>query len=163
MDIKHFRKLQIIFLKEAFKDRNIVQLILAGILNTYCDYLASWGFVPGSRAYHHVAGVCGIILPAFSVPHNFSSHRTKVSPPFRFLCMDGINIDGKLRGRKKCCRKGCTSNRIEKNMKQNPFKRLGDIHEVLTAAVVRTSWGTMQRLIQDLGSKCVQPLLEQRQ
>ncbi len=48
------------------------------------------------------------------------------------------HINREAKGRKICCRKKCTSNRdnrtLEKIVKQNPFKNVGEIHKEWTAA-----------------------------
>lgn len=81
------------------------------------------------------------------------------------------HIHRKLSGRKKCGRKRCTSNRdnrsLERIVKQNPFKNLGELHKEWTEAGVSASRATTHRRIQDMGYKCriprVKPLLNQRQ
>ena len=59
------------------------------------------------------------------------------------------HINGKLNGRKKMCRKRCTSNRnnrsLERIVKRRLFKNLGEIHKEWIAAGVRASRGTMHR------------------
>ncbi len=61
-------------------------------------------------------------------------------------------INREVKGRKSCGRKKCTSNRdnrtLERTVKQNPFKNVGEIHKEWTAAGV---------------SACVKPLLNNRQ
>ncbi len=64
--------------------------------------------------------------------------------------------------------KKCTSNRdnrtLERIVKQNPFKNVGEIHKEWTAAGPRT---TTHRRMQDMGFSCripcVKPLLNNRQ
>jgi len=101
------------------------------------------------------------------------------------------HIHRKLSGRKKCGRKRCTSNRdnrsLERIVKQNPFKNVGELHKEWTEAGVSASRATTHRVsasratthrvsasratthrpIQDMGYKCriprVKPLLNQRQ
>ncbi len=75
------------------------------------------------------------------------------------------------RGRKRCGRKKCTSNRdnrtLERIVKQNPFKNVGEIHKEWTAAGVSASRTTTHRRMQDMGFSCripcVKPLLNNRQ
>ena len=67
--------------------------------------------------------------------------------------------------------KKCTSNRdnrtLERTVKQNPFKNVGEIHKEWTAAGVSASRTTTQRHMQDMGFSCripcVKPLLNNRQ
>ncbi len=67
--------------------------------------------------------------------------------------------------------KKCTSNRdnrtLERIVKQNPFKNVGEIHKEWTAAGVSASRTTMHRRMQDMGFSCripcVKPLLNNRQ
>ncbi len=74
------------------------------------------------------------------------------------------------KGRKRC-RKKCTSNRdnrtLERIVKQNPFKNVGEIHKEWTAAGVSASRTTTHRRMQDMGFSCripcVKPLLNNRQ
>ncbi len=78
------------------------------------------------------------------------------------------HINRGAKGRKRCGRKKCTSNRdnrtLERIVKQNPFKNVGEIHKEWTAAGPRT---TMHRRMQDMGFSCripcVKPLLNNRQ
>ncbi len=52
------------------------------------------------------------------------------------------HINREAKGRKRCGRKKCTSNRdnrtLERIVKQNPFKNVGEIHKEWTAAGVRS-------------------------
>uniref|UniRef100_A0A8C1RWK1 Solute carrier family 4 member 11 n=1 Tax=Cyprinus carpio TaxID=7962 RepID=A0A8C1RWK1_CYPCA len=65
----------------------------------------------------------------------------------------------------------CTSNRdnrtLERIVKQNPFKNVGEIHKEWTAAGVSASRTTTHRRMQDMGFSCqipcVKPLLNNRQ
>ncbi len=67
--------------------------------------------------------------------------------------------------------KKCTSNRdnctLERIVKQNPFKNVGEIHKEWTAAGVSASRTTTHRHMQDMGFSCripcVKPLLNNRQ
>ncbi len=67
---------------------------------------------------------------------------------------------------------GCyTSNRdnrtLERIVKQNAFKNVGEIHKEWTAAGVSASWTTTHRRMQDMGFSCripcVKPLLNNKQ
>ncbi len=53
------------------------------------------------------------------------------------------HINREAKGRKRCRRKKCTSNRdnrtLERIVKQNPFKNVGEIHKEWTAAGVSAS------------------------
>ncbi len=81
------------------------------------------------------------------------------------------HINREAKGRKRCDRKKCTSNRdnhtLERIVKQNPFKNVGEIHKEWTAAGVSASRTTTHRRIQDMGFSCripcVKPLLNNRQ
>ena len=81
------------------------------------------------------------------------------------------HINREAKGRKRCGRKKCTSNRdnrtLERIVKQNPFKNVGEIHKEWTAAGVSASRTTTQRHMQDMGFSCripcVKPLLNNRQ
>ncbi len=78
------------------------------------------------------------------------------------------HINREVKGRKRCGGKKCTSNRdnrtLERIVKQNPFKNVGEIHKEWTAAGPRT---TTHRRMQDMGFSCripcVKPLLNNRQ
>ncbi len=67
--------------------------------------------------------------------------------------------------------KKCTSNRdnrtLERILKQNPFKNVGEIHKEWTAARVSASRTTTHTRMQDMGFSCripcVKPLLNNRQ
>ena len=80
-------------------------------------------------------------------------------------------INRAAKGRKRCGRKRCTSNRdnrtLERIVKQSPFKNVGEIHKEWTAAGVSASRTTMHRRMQDMGFSCripcVKPLLNKRQ
>ncbi len=81
------------------------------------------------------------------------------------------HINREAKGRKRCGRKKCTSNRdsrtLERIVKQNPFKNVGEIHKEWTAAGVSASRTTMHRRMQDMDFSCcipcVKPLLNNRQ
>ncbi len=81
------------------------------------------------------------------------------------------HINREAKGRKICGRKKCTSNRdnrtLERIVKQNPFKKVGEIHKEWTAAGVSASRTTTHRRMQDMGFSCrihcVKPLLNNRQ
>ncbi len=81
------------------------------------------------------------------------------------------HINREAKGRKRCGRKKCTSNRdnriLERIVKQNPFKNVGEIHKEWTAAGVSASRTTAHRCMQDMGFSCripcVKPLLNNRQ
>ncbi len=68
-------------------------------------------------------------------------------------------------------KKKCSSNRdnrtLERIVKQNPFKNVGEIHKEWTAAGVSASRTTTHRRMQDMGFSCripcVKPLLNNRQ
>ncbi|KAL0173563.1 hypothetical protein M9458_029531, partial [Cirrhinus mrigala] len=74
------------------------------------------------------------------------------------------HINREAKGRKKCGRKKCASNRdnctLERTVKQNPFKNVGEIHK-------DASRTTTHRRMQDMGFSCripcVEPLLNNRQ
>ncbi len=81
------------------------------------------------------------------------------------------HINREAKGRKRCGRKKCTSNRdnrtLERIVKQNPFKNVGEIHKEWTAAGVSASRTTTHGRMQDMGFSCripcVKPLLNNRQ
>ncbi len=81
------------------------------------------------------------------------------------------HINREAKGRKRCGRKKCTSNRdnrtLKRIVKQNPLKNVGEIHKEWTAAGVSTSRTTTHRRMQDMGFSCripcVKPLLNNRQ
>ncbi len=66
------------------------------------------------------------------------------------------HINREAKGRKRCGRKKCTSNRdnrtLERIVKQNPFKNVGEIHKEWTAAGVSASRTTTHRRMQDMVS-----------
>ncbi len=70
-----------------------------------------------------------------------------------------------------CGRKRCTIKRynhsLERIVRQNPFKNLGELHKEWTEAGVSASRATVHRQILDMGYKChiprVKPLLDQKQ
>ncbi len=68
------------------------------------------------------------------------------------------HINREAKGRKRCGRKKCTSNRdnrtLERIVKQNPFKNVGEIHKEWTAAGVSASRTTTHRRMQDMGFSC---------
>ncbi len=81
------------------------------------------------------------------------------------------HINREAKGRKRCGGKKCTSNRdnrtLERIVKQNPLKNVGEIHKEWTAAGVSASRTTTHRRMQDMGFSCripcVKPLLNNRQ
>ncbi len=78
------------------------------------------------------------------------------------------HINREAKGRKRCGRKKCTSNRdnriLERIVKQNPFKNVWEIHKEWTAAGVSASRTTTHRRMQDMGFRVhVKPLLNNRQ
>ncbi len=81
------------------------------------------------------------------------------------------HINREVKGRKRCGRKKCTSNRdnrtLERIAKQNRFKNVREIHKEWTAAGVSASRTTTHRHMQDMGFSCripcVKPLLNNRQ
>ncbi|KAI2643050.1 Transposable element Tcb2 transposase [Labeo rohita] len=80
-------------------------------------------------------------------------------------------INREAKRRKRCGRKRCTNNRdnrtLERIVKQNPFKNVGEIHKEWTAAGVSASRTTKHRRLQDMGFSyripCVKTLLNNRQ
>ncbi len=64
-------------------------------------------------------------------------------------------LNAKLTGRKKLCRKRCTSNRddrkLENTVKQSWFKHLGELHKEWTEAGVSASRVTTLRRLQEKG------------
>ena len=62
-------------------------------------------------------------------------------------------LTGTLSGRKKCGRKRCTTNRencsLERLVKQNRFKNLGELHKEWTEAVVKASRATTHRRVRE--------------
>ncbi|KAI2664493.1 Transposable element Tc3 transposase [Labeo rohita] len=81
------------------------------------------------------------------------------------------HVNRKLSGRKKCGRKRCTTNRencsLERLVKQNRFKNLGELHQEWTEAGVKASRATTHRRVKEFGYSCriplVKPLLNHRQ
>uniref|UniRef100_A0AAY5K482 Transposase Tc1-like domain-containing protein n=1 Tax=Esox lucius TaxID=8010 RepID=A0AAY5K482_ESOLU len=81
------------------------------------------------------------------------------------------HINREAKGRKRCGRKKCTSNRDNRNLerivKQNPFKNVGEIHKEWTSAGVSASRTNTHRHMQDMGFSCcipcVKPLLNKTQ
>ncbi|KAI2663991.1 Transposable element Tc1 transposase [Labeo rohita] len=81
------------------------------------------------------------------------------------------HVNRKLSGRKKCGRKRCTTNRenrsLERLVKQNRFKNLGELHKEWTEAGVKASRATTHRRVEEFGYSChnlfVKPLLNHRQ
>ena len=67
-------------------------------------------------------------------------------------------INRAAKGRKRCGRKQCTSNRdnrtLERIVKQSPFKNVGEIHKEWTATGVSASRTTTHRRMQDMGFSC---------
>ncbi|KAI2645440.1 Transposable element Tcb2 transposase [Labeo rohita] len=80
-------------------------------------------------------------------------------------------INRVLRGREKCCRKRCTSDRDDRNLerivKQGRFRNLGELHKEWTEAGVSALRTTTYRRLHDMGYSCritcVKPLLNQKQ
>ncbi len=74
------------------------------------------------------------------------------------------HINREAKGRKRCGRKKCTSNRdnrtLERIVKQNPFKNVGEIHKEWTAAGVSASRTTTHRRMQDMGFSCRIPCVK---
>ncbi len=87
----------------------------------------------------------------------------------RALCPSTL-IERRREG-KDVVEKKCTSNRdnrtLERIVKQNPFKNVGEIHKEWTAAGVGASRTTTHRRMQDMAFSCripyVKPLLNNRQ
>ncbi|KAI2648544.1 Transposable element Tc1 transposase [Labeo rohita] len=82
------------------------------------------------------------------------------------------HVNRKLCGRKKKCgRKRCTTNQenssLERLVKQNRFKNLGELHKEWTEAGVKASRATTHRHVKEFGYSCriplVKPLLNLRQ
>ncbi|KAI2652322.1 Transposable element Tcb2 transposase [Labeo rohita] len=81
------------------------------------------------------------------------------------------HVNRKLSGREKCGRKRCTTNRenrsLERLVKQNRFKNLGELHKEWTEAGVKASRATTHRRVKEFGYSCriplVKPLLNHRQ
>ncbi len=74
------------------------------------------------------------------------------------------HINRGAKGRTRCGRKKCTSNRdnrtLERIVKQNPFKNVGEIHKEWTAAGVSASRTTTHRHMQDMGFSCRIPCVK---
>ncbi len=70
------------------------------------------------------------------------------------------HVNRKLRGRKKCETKRCTTNRenriIMRIVKQNRFKNLGELHKEWTEAGVKASRATTHRRVKEFGYSCHQ-------
>ncbi len=66
----------------------------------------------------------------------------------------------KLRGKKKCGRKICTTNRenrsLMRTVKQNRFKNLGELHKEWTEAGVKASRAITHRRVREFGYSCRQ-------
>ncbi|KAI4883329.1 hypothetical protein NFI96_000270 [Prochilodus magdalenae] len=81
------------------------------------------------------------------------------------------HINREAKGRKRCGRKKCTSNRdnrtLERSVEPNPFKNVEEIHKEWIAAGVGASRTTTHRRMQDMGFSCriacVKPLSNKRQ
>ncbi|KAL0153025.1 hypothetical protein M9458_051624 [Cirrhinus mrigala] len=80
------------------------------------------------------------------------------------------HVNRKLSGRKKYERKRCTTNRenrsLERHVKQNRFRNLGELHKEWTEAGVKASRATTQRRVKEFGYShipLVKPLLNHRQ
>ncbi len=76
------------------------------------------------------------------------------------------HINREAKGRKRCGRKKCTSNRdnrtLERIVKQNQLKNVGEIHKEWTAAGVSASRTTTNRRMQDMGFSCRIPCVKPR-
>ncbi len=74
------------------------------------------------------------------------------------------HINREAKERKRCGRKKCTSNRanrtLERIVRQNPFKNVGEIHKEWTAAGVSASRTTTHRRMQDMGFSCHIPCVK---
>ncbi len=81
------------------------------------------------------------------------------------------HINREAKGRKRCGRKKCTSNRDKphpgEDCETKPIQNVGEIHKEWTAAGVSASRTTTHRHMQDMGFSCripcVKPLLNNRQ
>ncbi|KAI2662327.1 Transposable element Tc1 transposase [Labeo rohita] len=102
--------------------------------------------------------------------------KSYVSDRHRFVAVNeesavSKHVNRKLSGRKKCGRKRCTTNQknhsLERLVKQNRFKNLGELNKEWTEAGVKTSRATTHRLVKEFGYSCriplVNPLLNHRQ
>ncbi|KAI2660861.1 Transposable element Tc1 transposase [Labeo rohita] len=74
------------------------------------------------------------------------------------------HVNRKLSGREKCGRKRCTTNRencsLERLVKQNRFKNLGELHKEWTEAGVKASRATTYRRVKEFGYSCCIPLVK---
>ncbi len=70
------------------------------------------------------------------------------------------HVNRKLSGRKKCGRKRCTTNRENRSLmrivKQNRFKKLGELHKEWTEAGVKALRATTHRHVKEFGYSCHQ-------
>ncbi len=70
------------------------------------------------------------------------------------------HVNRELRGRKKCGRKRCTTNREKSSLmrivKQNRFKNLGELHKEWTEAGFKASRATTHRRVKEFGYSCRQ-------
>ncbi|KAI2654713.1 Mannose-1-phosphate guanyltransferase alpha-B [Labeo rohita] len=81
------------------------------------------------------------------------------------------HVNRKLSERKKCGRKRCTTSQenrsLQRLVKQNRFKNLGELHKEWTEAGVKASRATTHRHVKEFGYSCriplVKPLLYHRQ
>ncbi len=77
----------------------------------------------------------------------------KEGKPQTFIAKEAVSkhVNRKLSGRKKCGRKGCTTNRENRSLmsivKQNRFKNLGEFHKEWTEAGVKASRATTHRRV----------------
>ncbi len=73
------------------------------------------------------------------------------------------HVNRELSGRKKCGRKRCTTNRenhcLMRNVKQNRFKNLGELHKEWTEAGVKASRATTHRRVKEFDYSCRQRCL----
>ncbi len=82
--------------------------------------------------------------------------------PQTFIAKEPVSehVNRKLRGRKKCGRKRCTTNRENRSLvrivKQNNFKNLGELHKEWTEAGVKTSRATTHRRVKEFVYSCHQ-------
>ncbi|KAI2661899.1 Transposable element Tc1 transposase [Labeo rohita] len=81
------------------------------------------------------------------------------------------HVNRKLSGRKKCGRKRCTTNRenrsLERLVKKNRFKNLGELHKEWAEAGAKASRATTHRCVKEFGYSfripLIKPLLNHRQ
>ncbi len=70
------------------------------------------------------------------------------------------HVNRKLNGREKCGRKRCTTNRENRSLmrivKQNRFKKSGELHKEWTEAGVKASRATTHRRVKQFGYSCRQ-------